>query len=94
MAEQKRTLWQQLMFLDYEINRIDIWESVYRNEGKLLPAAFTEHRVVLRCLRSTIELLYANEADVKALIRKKRAMAGPSPPQEPELIDEQISDDA
>ena len=93
MAE-KRTLWQQLMFLDYEINRIDIWEFVYRNEGKPLPAGYVEHRAVLRCLRSTIELLYANEADVKALIRKKRAMAGPSPHQEPELVDEQISDDA
>jgi hypothetical protein len=82
--QQKRTLWQQLVFLDTEITDIDVWESVYQKEGKPLPSGTAERRIMLRSLRSLVEVVYANEDAVRTLLRgKTRLPIAPPPPQAP-----------
>ena len=84
-ADNRLSLWDQLVFLDGEIGGVDVWEGVYRAEGKPLPTGMARRRFSLDRVRATIELFLAHRDEFVAVIRKGRraspgnAKAKPAP---------------
>jgi hypothetical protein len=83
-TDNKLSLWDQLLFLDSEIGGVDVWEDVYRSEGKSLPAGMARRRFCLERVRATIELFLAHRDEFVAVIKKHRRVpqrdAKASPP--------------
>ena len=76
--EGKITLLDQLIFVETEIEDLNIWQAVYHSEGSELPAGMAYRRRMCQQLARTLELVKLHEREIVGLVKSKRKSA-PAP---------------
>ena len=68
----KVTLLDQLIFVETEVEDIEIWKAVYHSEGSELPAGMAYRLRMCQQLSKTLELLKLHEREIVAIVKAKR----------------------
>ncbi len=68
---KKAPLLDLILFVEAEIEDIDIWETVLKREGKKLYERMAWRRELLKRVASALELMKTHEKDFGNLVRTK-----------------------
>jgi hypothetical protein len=72
--EGKVTLLDQLIFVEAEVEDIEIWKTVYHAEGSELPSGMAYRLRMCQQLVRTLELVKAHEAAIVTLVKSARGI--------------------